>query len=318
MSFLSLADGSWVESGARVLKLGVLPVKALLVVGEHVWASSGGQIFIISTHTHTVERHFEAHQEEGMVVSHMVVAGVGIWISFSTGSTLRLFHTETLDHLQDINIATAVNNILPGQQRVSVSSLLVCHGLLLVGTNLGVTVALSVPRLQGIPKVTGRGMVSFHAHHGPVKFLTMATAVCNVSQATMATLTSNIPSQCQPGAHEVEGTQLDENCSGLGRSSTSSPSHAPVLQDSLSSSCGSLALSQGSLEHGPEDGAIYDLLNEPAHFQKAKQTERVNVSSLLVVSGGLGHRRINRKTKQSKHEEMVSTIMVWQIPLPSL
>uniref|UniRef100_A0A672P4K1 Rho guanine nucleotide exchange factor 10 n=1 Tax=Sinocyclocheilus grahami TaxID=75366 RepID=A0A672P4K1_SINGR len=259
-------DDSWVESGARVLKLGVLPVKALLVVGEHVWASSGGQIFIISTQTHTVE-----------VVQH-------------------ISHTFL----------------------VSVSSLLVCHGLLLVGTNLGVTVALSVPRLQGIPKVTGRGMVSFHAHHGPVKFLTMATAVCNVSQASMATLTSNTPSQCQPGAHGVEGTQLDENCSGLGRSSTSSPSHAPVLQDSLSSSCGSLAPSQGSLEHGPEDGAIYDLLNEPAHFQKAKQTERVNVSSLLVVSGGLGHRRINRKTKQSKHEEMVSTIMVWQIPLPSL
>uniref|UniRef100_A0A672NYD1 Rho guanine nucleotide exchange factor 10 n=1 Tax=Sinocyclocheilus grahami TaxID=75366 RepID=A0A672NYD1_SINGR len=261
-------DDSWVESGARVLKLGVLPVKALLVVGEHVWASSGGQIFIISTQTHTVE--------------------------------------------------VQIKCSLSGQQRVSVSSLLVCHGLLLVGTNLGVTVALSVPRLQGIPKVTGRGMVSFHAHHGPVKFLTMATAVCNVSQASMATLTSNTPSQCQPGAHGVEGTQLDENCSGLGRSSTSSPSHAPVLQDSLSSSCGSLAPSQGSLEHGPEDGAIYDLLNEPAHFQKAKQTERVNVSSLLVVSGGLGHRRINRKTKQSKHEEMVSTIMVWQIPLPSL
>ncbi|XP_051724414.1 rho guanine nucleotide exchange factor 10 isoform X2 [Ctenopharyngodon idella] len=311
-------DGSWVESGARVLKLGVLPVKALLVVGEHVWASSGGQIFIISTQTHTVERQFEAHQEEGMIVSHMVVAGVGIWISFSSGSTLRLFHTETLDHLQDINIATAVNNILPGQQRVSVSSLLVCHGLLLVGTNLGVTVALSVPRLQGIPKVTGRGMVSFHAYHGPVKFLTMATAVCNVSQATMATLTSNTPSQCQPGAQEVEGTQRDENCSGLGHSSASSHSHASVLQDSLSSSCGSLALSQGSLEHGPEDGAIYDLLNEPAHFQKSKQTERVNVSSLLVVSGGLGHRRINRKTKPSKHEEMVSTVMVWQIPLPNL
>lgn len=164
----------------------------------------------------------------------------------------------------------------------------------------------------------GRGMVSFHAHHGPVKFLTMATAVCNVSQATMATLTSNTPSQCQPGAPEVEGTQLDENCSGVGCSSTSFPSHVSVLQDSLSSSCGSLALSQGSLEHGPEDGVIYDLLNEPAHFQKAKQTEKVNVSSLLVVSGGLGHRRINRKTKQSKHEEMVSTILVWQIPLPSL
>lgn len=52
-----------------------------------------------------------------MVVSHMVVAGVGIWIAFSSGSTLRLFHTETLEHLQDINIATPVHNILPGEKR---------------------------------------------------------------------------------------------------------------------------------------------------------------------------------------------------------
>lgn len=42
-----------------------------------------------------------------------------------------------------------------GPQRLSVSSLLVCHGLLMVGTSLGFVVALPVPRLQGIPKVTG-------------------------------------------------------------------------------------------------------------------------------------------------------------------
>lgn len=49
-----------------------------------------------------------------MVVSHMVIAGVGIWIAFTSGSTLRLFHTETLKHLQDINIATPVHHMLPG------------------------------------------------------------------------------------------------------------------------------------------------------------------------------------------------------------
>lgn len=49
-----------------------------------------------------------------MVVSHMAVAGVGIWIAFTSGSTLRLFHTETLKHLQDINIATPVHHMLPG------------------------------------------------------------------------------------------------------------------------------------------------------------------------------------------------------------
>ena len=66
-----------------------------------------------------IQRQLEAHQEEGMVVSHMVVAGVGIWIAFSSGSTLRLFHTETLEHLQDINIATPVHNTLPGKTYVT-------------------------------------------------------------------------------------------------------------------------------------------------------------------------------------------------------
>ncbi|KAL7861491.1 hypothetical protein SRHO_G00129320 [Serrasalmus rhombeus] len=322
------ADGLWDSSSMRLLKLGVLPVKALLAVGEHVWASSGGQVFIINTRTHTVEHQVEAHHEEGMVVSQMVVAGVGIWIAFSSGSTLRLFHTETLEHLQDINIATPVNNILSGHQRVSVSSLLVCHGLLLVGTNLGVTVALSVPRLQGIPKVTGRGMVSFHAHHGPVKFLTAAMPVCNLLSAAAAPASANFSSQCGPLEEERPGSapaassdrgvwlcDSSRSSPGPGTGSGSGPAPAPVLQDSLSSSCGSLAPSHSSLEHGPEDGAIYDLLNDPAHSQKAKRAQRVDVSSLLVVSGGLGHRRVNRKTKHARHEESVSTIMVWQIPI---
>ncbi|XP_031436615.1 rho guanine nucleotide exchange factor 10 isoform X2 [Clupea harengus] len=311
-------DGSWNSTSPKVLKLGVLPVKALIAVEDHVWASSGGQVFIVGTQTHAVERQLEAHQEEGMVVSHMVVAGVGIWIAFSSGSTLRLFHTETLEHLQDINIATPVNSILSGHQRVSVSSLLVCHSLLLVGTNLGVIVALSVPRLQGIPKVTGRGMVSFHAHNSPVKFLTMAAAVCNLPQGSLA---GSPPSQ--PAAPEGERPPCSSGpapncvqdqqvvCTG----DAGSPS-APIAEDALS--CGSLALSQGSLEHGPEDSAIYEQLNDPAYTQKSKRSQKVDVSSLLVVSGGLGHRRVNRKTKQSRHEETMSTIMVWQIPLANV
>uniref|UniRef100_A0A1A8FY56 Rho guanine nucleotide exchange factor 10 n=2 Tax=Nothobranchius korthausae TaxID=1143690 RepID=A0A1A8FY56_9TELE len=307
-------DGSWSCDDPKLVKLGVLPVKAMLAVEDHLWASSGGQVFIISTRTHCVERQLEAHQEEGMVVSHMVVAGVGIWIAFSSGSTLRLFHTETLEHLQDINIATPVNNILPGNQRVSVSSLLVCHGLLLVGTNLGVTVALSVPRLQGIPKVTGRGMASVHAHNGPVKFLTMAAAVCN--------RTSSLPTSTPSSSHQGSQSTLPPSDAAsplpqgqavwLGEAGCTTM----ALQDSLSSSsCGSLAPSQGSLEHGPEDGALYDLLHDPAHHQRGRRSSKVDVSSLLVVSGGLSHRRVNKKTKHPRHEDNVSTIMIWQIPL---
>lgn len=52
-----------------------------------------------------------------MVVSHMAVAGVGVWTAFTSGSTLRLFHTETLRHLQDVNVATPVHHLLPGRRR---------------------------------------------------------------------------------------------------------------------------------------------------------------------------------------------------------
>ncbi|XP_046711288.1 rho guanine nucleotide exchange factor 10 isoform X2 [Silurus meridionalis] len=293
-------DGSWDSSSVSLLKLGVLPVKALLAVGERVWASSGGHAFIIDARSHTVEHQLEVHQEEGMVVSQMVVAGVGIWIAFSSGSTLRLFHTETLEHLQDINIATPVHNILSGHQRVSVSSLLVCHGLLLVGTNLGVTVALSVPRLQGIPKVTGRGMVSFHAHHSPVKFLVMASPVQN----SVPTITHS-PSQhvLPPDEEEVSGSSASFPTEG-----DPVVQSVPISQDSLSSSC-------SSLEHSPEDGAIYDLISDPAHSQNTKRAQRANVSSVLVLSGGSGHRKINKKSKAARHEENVPTVMVWQIPV---
>ncbi|XP_061700066.1 rho guanine nucleotide exchange factor 10 isoform X3 [Syngnathoides biaculeatus] len=312
-------DGLWICDKPKMVKLGVLPIKAMLPVEEHLWASSGGQVFIISTDTHCVKRQLEAHQEEGMVVSHMVVAGVGIWIAFSSGSTLRLFHTETLEHLQDINIATPVNNMLPGNQRVSVSSLLVCHGMLLVGTNLGVTVALSVPRLQGIPKVTGRGMVSLHAHNGPVKFLTAATAVCNRPSGLPCPASSVSAQPVEP--EDGEGALPPLDCTltlpqGQGLLLGEAGCTTMALQDSLSSSsCGSLAQSQVSLEHGPEDGALYDVLHDQAPHHSNHRTSKVDVSSLLVVSGGLGHRRVNKKTKQSRHEDNTSTILIWQIPL---
>lgn len=79
------------------------------------WSREHDSIADVSPCPSPSQRQLEAHQEEGMVVSHMVVAGVGIWIAFSSGSTLRLFHTETLEHLQDINIATPVHNALPGE-----------------------------------------------------------------------------------------------------------------------------------------------------------------------------------------------------------
>nr|XP_009675747.1 PREDICTED: rho guanine nucleotide exchange factor 10 isoform X3 [Struthio camelus australis] len=315
-------DGAWSTDPQKIVKLGVLPVRSLLVMEDTIWAACGGQIFIISTVTHVIETHFEAHQEEGMVISHMAVAGVGIWIAFTSGSTLRLFHTETLKHLQDINIATPVHNMLPGQQRVSVTSLLVCHGLLLVGTNLGIIVALPVPRLQGIPKVTGRGMVSYHAHNGPVKFLVMAASINkknkNKSRNSLPPSSESKEDEQKNVLHnERPGSSLSnthDTAIWLGGAAGS------ITQKSdLSSSSGSLTLSHGSssLEHRPEDSNIYELLKDQNISSKSKRqrSKKMKASSVLVISGGQGHRRVNKKSKQQRQDELVSSVMVWQIPL---
>uniref|UniRef100_A0A4X2KI06 Rho guanine nucleotide exchange factor 10 n=1 Tax=Vombatus ursinus TaxID=29139 RepID=A0A4X2KI06_VOMUR len=317
-------DGSWNSEPQKVVKLGVLPVRSLLMMEDTIWAASGGQVFIISIETHSVENHLEAHQEEGMVISHMAVAGVGIWIAFTSGSTLRLFHTETLKHLQDINIATPIHHMLSGQQRVSVTSLLVCHGLLMVGTNLGIIVSLPVPRLQGIPKVTGRGMVSYHAHNGPVKFLVMATALNKKNKG-------HSRNSLLPNAEPQDDDQKDILPNEVSNSclSQSTPDSAVWLGDSvgsitqksdLSSSSGSLTLSHGSssLEHGPEDSTIYELLKDPnivLNKGRSHQFKKTKASSVLVICGGQGHRRVNKKAKQQRQDEMVSSVMVWQIPL---
>eukprot|EP00072_Mus_musculus_P066396 XP_017168159.1 PREDICTED: rho guanine nucleotide exchange factor 10 isoform X4 [Mus musculus] len=320
-SYTKAPDGSWNSEPQQVIKLGVLPVRSLLLVEGALWAASGGQVFMASVETHTIENQLEAHQDEGMVISHMAVAGVGIWIAFTSGSTLRLFHTETLKHLQDVNIDAPVHSMLPGHQRLSVTSLLVCHGLLMVGTSLGVVVALPVPRLQGIPKVTGRGMVSYHAHNGPVKFIVSATAFQNKDRARDSP---------RSGSELQDEDPKDLLCSEEGPSCPGQPDTytsvwlgdslgLPTQKNDLSSSSGSLNLSHGSssLEHRSVDSSLCDLLRDPSASPRSRPqgSRRARASSALVVCGGQGHRRVHRKARQPSQEDLVSSVMVWQIPL---
>lgn len=48
-----------------------------------------------------------------------------------------------------------MSSLSAGQKHLCVTSLLICQGLLWVGTDQGVIVLLPVPRLEGIPKITG-------------------------------------------------------------------------------------------------------------------------------------------------------------------
>ena len=130
-------------------------------------------------------------------ISHLAVAGVGLWVASSATSTVALYHTESFIHMQvrpvghgtsqsgltcwlklptqDIDIATNVRRVLAARdlsnskKSIYVTALSAAKGLLWVGTNVGIALTIPLPRLEGVPIISGKANISYHAHFGPVR-----------------------------------------------------------------------------------------------------------------------------------------------------
>ncbi|NXV35454.1 ARGAL protein, partial [Rissa tridactyla] len=108
--------GLWdVTAQPTRLPVGTGPVRALLTLEETLWASCANQVTVLDATSLRSQQTFEAHPDAEASVTHMIKAGSGVWMAFSSGSSIRLFHTETLEHLQEINIATRTTFVLPGE-----------------------------------------------------------------------------------------------------------------------------------------------------------------------------------------------------------
>jgi len=319
------------ESPPVCLTVGPGPVRTLLSLEDTLWASCGPRVTVVDATSLQTQQSFEAHQDETVSVTHMVKAGSGVWMAFSSGSSIRLFHTETLEHLQEINIATRTTFLLPGQKHLCVTSLLICQGLLWVGTDQGVIVLLPVPRLEGIPKITGKGMVSLNGHCGPVAFLAVATSIL-------------APDILRSDQEEAEGPQAEgDEADGPAPEPTPVPaSHVGrelprkkgiLLQYRLRSTAhlpGPLlsvrepAPADGSaLEHSEEDGSIYEMADDPDVWVRsrpcARDAHRKEICSVAIISGGLGYRHFGSAPGGSGRPapcgDTDSTLLIWQVPL---
>ncbi|XP_076717290.2 rho guanine nucleotide exchange factor 10-like protein isoform X5 [Callospermophilus lateralis] len=318
------------ESPPVSLAVGPGPIRTLLSLEDAVWASCGPQVTVLDATTLQTQQSFEAHQDPVVSVTHMVKAGSGVWMAFSSGSSIRLFHTETLEHLQEISIATRTTFLLPGQKHLCVTSLLICQGLLWVGTDQGVIVLLPVPRLEGIPKITGKGMVSLNGHCGPVAFLAVATSIL-------------APDILRSDQEEAEGPRAEEDKPDgqAPEPAPSSDSHVGreltrkkgvLLQYRLRSTAhlpGPLlsvrepAPTDGSaLEHSEEDGSIYEMADDPDVWVRsrpcARDAHRKEICSVAIISGGQGYRNFGSSAgggRPAPCGETDSTLLIWQVPL---
>ncbi|NXM34136.1 ARGAL protein, partial [Oxyruncus cristatus] len=294
------------------LAVGSGPVRALLTLDETLWASCANQVTVLDATTLRAQQTFEAHPEAEASVTHMVKAGSGVWMAFSSGSSIRLFHTETLEHLQEINIATRTTFVLPGHKHVRVTSLLICQGSLWVGTDQGIIVLLPVPRLEGIPKITGKGMVSLNGHGGPVEFLAVA----------LSTLAPDVlkgdRDEEEEGPEEEKGPELD------GPPARELRKKGILLQYRLRSTAhlpGQLLSVRdappAAPAHAEEDGSIYEMADDPDVWVRSRpcsrDAPRKEISSVAIVSGGRGYR--NFSGDGPRRGDSDSALLIWQVPL---
>lgn len=168
-------------------------------------------------------------------------------------------------------------------------------------------------------------MVSYHAHNGPVKFIVMATAFQKNKDRARDSPPSGPEPQDEDPKDLLGGGEDGTSCLGQTDGNTAiwlgDSSGLTAQKSDLSSSSGSLSLSHGSssLEHRSVDSSLCDLLKDPTGSprSRAQRSRRAKASSALVVCGGQGHRRVYRKARQPSQEDLVSSVMVWQIPLLS-
>ena len=182
----------WDLGNIHLISLGTDPVVCLLPVrSSGLYAACGKRVWVVDANTNEQLKSFIVQprncsssnsgaaataDDQQLYVHQMAQSGVGLWVALRNSSTICLYHTETFRHLQDINIASNVSRVLAAryvsqpQRNIYVTALLASRGLLWVGTNVGIALTVPLPRLEGVPIISGRANISYHAHYGCVSF----------------------------------------------------------------------------------------------------------------------------------------------------
>ena len=164
-------------------------------------------------------------------------------MALKNSCTICLYHTETFRHLQDINIASNVSRVLAArevsqpQRSIHVTAMAASRGLLWVGTNVGIALTVPLPRLEGVPIISGRANISYHAHFGPVNFF------LNLQRKVLTEVAPSTPHLPLASSKSVSATikeepELDLKSNGGGGGTDSginSLSHASVSLDETES-----------------------------------------------------------------------------------
>lgn len=177
-------NGDWnlKDSQTIVINADAESISSVVPISNSIYLASGRKINVLTSNTGELSKTFEiesiASSSNG-AINLMTHSGIGLWVSVKQSSVISLYHTETFKHLQDINIAANVLRVTSSQFKgestnnstICVTALVASRGLLWVGTNVGISLTIPLPRLEGVPIISGGVSISYHAHFGPITFL---------------------------------------------------------------------------------------------------------------------------------------------------
>ncbi|XP_063708151.1 JNK-interacting protein 3 [Culicoides brevitarsis] len=181
--FRRQSSGEWDLSACHMLILGSpkRSIRCLTVVSDRIWAAHQNKIYIVDPIDLNILHIIEAHPRKESQIRQMTAYGLGVWVSIRLDSTLRLYHTETYEHLQDIDIEPYVSKMLGtgklGFSFVRITALLISCARLWIGTGNGVIISIplindgQLSKNNFIPKCCmASAQLSFHGHRDAVKF----------------------------------------------------------------------------------------------------------------------------------------------------
>lgn len=216
-------DGHWLLKESQIVSLGVSePITNVLSINANVYAGCGQKVYVLNGYTGEIQKSFDVNNDQNngttYTVQYMAHSGIGLWVSLKNSSVICLYHTETFKHLQDINIASNVLRVTSSQRdcvnnnsSVFVTALMACKGLLWVGTNVGISLTIPLPRLEGVPIISGGVNISYHAHFGPVTFL-LPLIPKSYYKPTESLPTTTVARQLKPFEDEkIENEQIVES-----------------------------------------------------------------------------------------------------------
>ncbi|GBP36966.1 Rho guanine nucleotide exchange factor 10 [Eumeta japonica] len=210
-------DDSWALHEPLAVDLGDRPVYCVLPVNGIIYATCARRVYAINGLTAEIMRTLELRADADRTVRYLAHSGVGLWTAFADSTYVSLYHAETFEHLQNIDIAVDVAKTIgarEGSKPAHVSALLACQGLLWVGTTAGVSVTVPLPKLEGLPLVGGHSAVSYHAHAGPVTFLlSLLPEARNIDVNLVRRNLSNVRALADGTLnHELKESDCKEDC----------------------------------------------------------------------------------------------------------